>query len=150
MAHTDSAAYQVNLGDGADANGIASVVATLLSQNLEAFPARVQLARRLHRPVTISGTDIDSTCTVSCDASAVTVANDLVGTPSVIVSATVEQILDLSQLRMKAMGLLPVGFFTRRGLRVLAAIAIGKLKVRGLITHPVTAMRLIALLSVVA
>jgi len=51
---------------------------------------------------------------------------------------------------MKAMGLLPVGFFTRRGLRVLAAIAIGKLKVRGLLTHPVTAMRLIALLSVVA
>jgi len=51
---------------------------------------------------------------------------------------------------MKASGLLPVGFFTRRGGRVLAAIATRNLKVRGLITHPVTALRVIALLSVVS
>jgi hypothetical protein len=66
---------------------------------------------------------------------AVTIFNDVVGKPSVTVTATVEQILDLSQLKMKAFGLLPVGFFTKR-VHVLAAIASGNLKVRGLITHP--------------
>jgi hypothetical protein len=45
---------------------------------------------------------------------------------------------------------LPIGFFTRRGLRTLAAIASRNLKVRGLITHPITSLRVIALLSVVS
>jgi len=150
MAHPATGDYAVTLDDGSDANGIAGVVATLLSQNLETFPDRIRLARKLTRPVTISSTDIDSTCTVTCGSRAVTISNDVVGKPSVMVTATVEQILDLSQLKMKASGLLPVGFFTRRGGRVLAAIATRNLRVRGLITHPVTALRVIALLSVVS
>ncbi|MFC5731468.1 MULTISPECIES: hypothetical protein [Nocardioides] len=150
MPHPATGDYPVNLKDGPDANGIAGVVATLLEQNLEAFPARVQLARKLTRPVTITGRDIESTCTISCSSHDVTIANDVVGTPAVTVTATVEQILDLSQLKMKASGLLPVGFLTQRGLRILAAIASGSLKVRGLITHPITTFRVIALLSVVS
>ena len=150
MAHPATRDYPVTLNDGPDANGIAGVVATLLSQNLETFPSRVQLARKLHRPVTISGSDIDSTCTITCGPRAVTISNDVVGEPSVTVTATVEQILDLSQLKMRASGLLPVGFFTKRGMRILAAIASGNLAVRGLIAHPVTALRVIALLSVVS
>jgi hypothetical protein len=142
--------YPVNLDDGPDANGIAGVIATLLTQNFENFPGRIQLARKLTRPVTITGSDIDSTCTISCGSRAVTISNDVVGKPVVTVTATVEQILDLSQLKMKAFGLLPIGFFTKRGLRTLAAIASGNLKVRGLITHPITALRVIALLSVVS
>lgn len=142
--------YPVNLNDGPDANGIAGVIATLLTQNFENFPGRIQLARKLTRPVTITGSDIDSTCTISCGSRAVAISNDVVGKPVVTVTATVEQILDLSQLKMKASGLLPVGFFTKRGLRTLAAIASGNLRVRGLITHPVTALRVIALLSVVS
>src|SRR4051794_40928532 len=93
MAHPATRDYAVTLGDGPDANGIAGVVATLLTQNLEAFPERTRLARRLTRPVTISGSDIDSTCTITCGAHDVTISNDVVGKPSVTVTATVEQIL---------------------------------------------------------
>jgi hypothetical protein len=150
MSHPLASDYPVNLDDGAEANGIAAVVATLLTQNFETFPARITLARKLTRPVSLSSSDIDSTCTISCGQRAVTVFNDVVGQPSVTVTATVDQILDLSQLKMKAFGLLPVGFFTKRGLGILAAIAAGNLKVRGLITHPITALRVIALLSVVS
>jgi hypothetical protein len=150
MRHPVTRDYAVTLKDGPDANGIAGVVATLLEQNLEEFPDRVELARKLTRPVSITGSDIDSTCTISCSSRDLTVSNDVVGRPSVTVTATVEQILDLSQLRMRGQGLLPVGFFTKRGLRVLAAIAVGNLKVRGLLIHPVTALRVIALLSVVS
>jgi hypothetical protein len=150
MPHPTTGDYPVTLEDGPDANGIAGVVATLLAQNLEAFPARVRLARKLTRPVTITGKDIDSTCTISCSSQDVTIANDVVGRPSVTVTATVEQILDLSQLPMRASGLLPVGFLTKRGLRILAAIASGNLRVRGLITHPISTLRVVALLSVVS
>ena len=142
--------YPVNLSDESDANGIAGVVATLLTQNFETFPTRIELARKLTRPITISGSDIESTCTIRCGPRHATISNDVVGKPSVTVTATVEQILDLSQLKMKASGLLPVGFFTRRGLHILAAIATGNLRVQGLITHPITALRVIALLSVVS
>jgi hypothetical protein len=148
MAHPDSRDYPVTLSDGPDANGIAGVIGTLLEQNFETFPNRIELARRLTRPITISGIDIDSTCTINCGPRDVTIFNDVVGRASVTVTATVEQILDLSQLKMKASGLLPVGFFTKRGLHILAAIGTGKLGVRGLITHPVTALRVIALLPV--
>lgn len=65
------------------------------------------------------------------------------------VKATVNQILDVSQLKMKAGGLLPAGFFTKRGLGVLGAIAGGELVVKGLVTHTVTELRVIALVSVV-
>jgi len=150
MSHLATRDYPVTLTDGPDANGIAGVVATLVTQNLEAFPARVQLARKLTRPVTITASDIESTCTISCGSRDVAIANDVVGAPSVTVTATVEQILDLSQLKMRASGLLPVGFFTKRGLGVLAAIASGNLRVRGLITHPVSTLRVVALLSVVS
>jgi len=150
MSHPATRDYPVTLEDGPDANGIAGVVATLLEQNLEVSPARVRLARQLTRPVTITGTDIDSSCTITCSSHGIRISNGVVGRPSVAVTATVEQILDLSQLRMKASGLLPVGFFTGRGVRVLSAIASGNLAVRGLVAHPVTALRVIALLSVVS
>lgn len=150
MPHPAASDYPVNLDDGAEANGIAEVVAMLLVQNFETFPTRIRLARKLTRPVSINASDVDSTCTISCSSRAVTVFNDAVGQPSVTVKATVDQILDLSQLKMKAFGLLPVGFFTKRGMHILAAIATGKLRVRGLLTHPITALRVIALLSVVS
>jgi hypothetical protein len=150
MSHPATRDYPVTLDDGDDANGIAGVIATLLTQNFETFPTRIKLARGLSRLITISGSDIDSTCTISCGPRDVTIFNDVVGKPSVTVTATVEQILDLSQLKMMASGLVPVGFFTKRGLHVLVAIGSGRLSVRGLITHPITALRVIALLSVVS
>lgn len=50
-----------------------------------------------------------------------TVCNDIVNDPAVVVWATVGQILDVSQLEIGAGGLLPVGFFTRRGVGVARA-----------------------------
>jgi len=65
------------------------------------------------------------------------------------VMASVDQITDVSQLKMRAGGLVPVGFFTKRGLHVLGEIARHKLVVKGLLTHTVTALRFIAMVSVV-
>jgi len=150
MSTVVTPSYPVTLNEGDDANGIAGIIATLLEQNFENVPSRIDLARRLARPVTIYSSETDSACTVSFGSSEAVVFNDVVGKPSVTVTATVEQIFDLSQLKMKGSGLLPVGFFTMRGMRVLGAIATHKLVVKGLITHPITALRVIALVSVVS
>ena len=79
-----------------------------------------------------------------------TIYNDIVGRPSVIVKATVGQILDTSQLQMKAGGLLPLGFFTPRGLGILRAILTRKMVVKGLLTHTITALLSSALVWLVS
>ncbi|MDV7348105.1 hypothetical protein R4255_32350 [Rhodococcus oxybenzonivorans] len=141
--------YAVTLYDGQDVNGVAGIVGMLLGQNLENFPSRVKFARRISRPVAIYSTDTDSACTIIFGSDEAVVYNDIVGKPAVTVMATVDQILDVSQLPMKAGGLIPVGFFTGRGLSVLGQVLQHKLVVKGLLTHTVTALRTIALVSVV-
>ncbi len=54
------------------------------------------------------------------------------------------------KLKMAGGGLVPLGFFTKRGLVVLGQIARHKLVVKGLIKHPLTSLRFIALVSIVA
>lgn len=99
--------------------------------------------------MSIYSTDTDSACTIVFGTDAAIVYNDIVGRPSVTISASVDQILDVSQLPMKAGGLIPVGFFTNRGMKVLGGILTHKLVVKGLLTHTLTALRTIALVSVV-
>ncbi len=148
MVTTDKTTYRVSAYDGDKANGVANILATLLQQNFEKSPSRVNIARRMPRPVTVVSTDTDSVATIVFGSNEAVVYNDVVGRPSVTVKATVKQILDVSQLKMQAGGLLPVGFFTKRGMRVLGDIARHKLVVKGLLTHTVTALQFIALVSV--
>ncbi|AHK30764.1 hypothetical protein OPAG_03872 [Rhodococcus opacus PD630] len=149
MTTVEIETYPVTLYDGDDANGVASIVGMLIGQNVENFPSRVKFARKISRPVSIYSTDTDSACTIVFGTDAAIVYNDIVGRPSVTISASVDQILDVSQLPMKAGGLIPVGFFTKRGMKVLGGILTHKLVVKGLLTHTLTALRTIALVSVV-
>ncbi len=149
MSVAESTGYPVSLNSGDAANGVSSILAMLLGQNFESHPDRVKVAKRLSRPVTVVSTDTDQSCTIMFRGHGAIVHDEIIGKPAVTVKATVDQILDVSQLKMKAGGLLPAGFFTRRGMSVLGQILTGKLVVRGLLTHPITALRFIALVSVV-
>lgn len=140
-------AYPVTFFDGPEANGVATIVGTLLGQNFENFPDRAKFARKVSRPITIVSTDTEEACTIVLGTDEAVVYNDVVGRPSVTVYATVDQLLEVSQLPMKAGGLIPVGFFTNRGIRVLKEIATRRLVIKGLLTHTVTALRTIALVS---
>jgi len=149
MKIIDETTYEVGLYDGAEANGVASIVAMLLGQNFDNFPSRISLARKTAHHISIFSTDTDSACTIVFGSNEAVVYNDIVGRPVVTVFATVDQILDLSQLQMKAGGLLPVGFLTKRGMSVLYSIGRHRLVVKGLLTHPITTLRLLALVSVI-
>lgn len=143
-------AYDVVLYDGEDeANGVANIVQVLLSQNMNEIPKRIPIARRMPRPVAIYSLDTDSACTISFQRDKCIIYNGIVGRPSVLVKSTVDDILMVSQLKMVGSGLIPVGFFTGRGVKVLLQIAKHKLIVKGLILHPVTALQVIGLFSIV-
>ncbi|TQC49475.1 hypothetical protein EEB14_09410 [Rhodococcus sp. WS4] len=149
MTSTDTnTSYTVRLYDDKDSNGVANILAALLQQNLQAYPERIQLARRFHRPVAVFSTETNTSATIIFHHNEAVICNDLVNKPAVVVWATVNQILNVSQLPMKAGGLLPTGFFTRRGVSVLHDIASRTLVVRGLLTRTATALRMIAILSI--
>ncbi|ABH00971.1 conserved hypothetical protein (plasmid) [Rhodococcus jostii RHA1] len=147
MTTVESGSYEITLYDD-DANGVANILATLLEQNIQIHPDRIDIARHITRPVAVFSTDTDASATIIFRSDHAVICNDIVNKPAVVVWATVGQILDVSQLKMNAGGLLPVGFFTRRGLTVLSNIVTGRLVVKGLLTHPATALRMIAMLSV--
>jgi hypothetical protein len=140
--------YHVKLADEDDANGVASILGTLLQQNFEKFPGRVAIARKVSRPVTVYSTDTETSATIFFGRDRAVVRNGTLGRPAVIVSATVDQILDVAQLKMVGRGLVPVGFFTKRGGQVLGDIAKHKLVIKGLLTHTLSSLRLIALVSI--
>jgi len=132
-----------------EANGVSGILGSLLDENFTNFPDRARIARRVRRPVAVYSVDTDESTTAVFDSSDGRVENGVVGKPAVTVKATVEQILAVSELKMAGGGIVPVGFFTKRGLHVLGQIARHKLVVKGLVTHPLTALRFIALVSIV-
>jgi hypothetical protein len=140
--------YSVSCHDGDEANGVANILNMLLMQNFANKPELVKVAKRMKRPVAVISTDTETEATLEFGQDGVVIYNGIVGDPSVAVHATVDQILDVSQLKMKAGGLLPVGFFTKRGGKVLGQIATHKLVVKGLLTHTIASLRTIALVSV--
>lgn len=141
-------AYHVKLADGDDANGVANILATLLEQNLDKYPQRIPVARHLTHPVAVYSTDTNSSATIFFGHDRAVIRNGLMGKPAVIVMATVDQILDVAQLKMVGKGLVPVGFFTKRGGRVLADILRHRLVVKGLLTHTLSSLRFISMVSI--
>ena len=132
-----------------EANGVTGILGSLLDENFTNFPDRRRIARRVRKPVAVYSVDTDESTTVTFGDARASLDNGIVGKPTVTVKATVEQILAVSELKMKAGGLVPVGFFTKRGLGVLGQIVRHRLVVKGLIKHPLTSLRFIALVSIV-
>ena len=144
---TSATRYQVEVTP--DANGVAGILGSLLGENFTNFENRDRIARRMRKPVAVYSVDTDESTTVTFGDARASLDNGIVGKPTVTVKATVEQILAVSELKMKAGGLVPVGFFTKRGLGVLGQIVRHRLVVKGLIKHPLTSLRFIALVSIV-
>lgn len=138
--------YQVQVAD--DVNGTGAVLYGLISEKVAKDPRAAHVARVIGRPVTVRNVDDGAEATVVPGPTATRVINGPAVNPVVYVEATVDQLLDLSQLEMRRGGLWPIGLFTGRGARILLQIATGKLKVRGLLRHPLIVFRFLALVSV--
>lgn len=138
--------YQVQVAD--DVNGTGVVLYGLISEKVAKDPRAAHIARRIGRPVIVRNVDDGAEASVVPGSIATTIVNGRAANPVVCVEATVDQLLNLSQLEMRRGGLWPIGLFTGRGARILLQIATGKLKVRGLLRHPFRVFRFLALVSV--
>lgn len=142
-------AYLVTLHDEEIANGVAQLIWSLLNRNLDYYRSRISLACKMSRPIAIVNTATGNACTIVFGREGAVIYNDVVGRPAITVTATVDQILNLSQVRMSGRGLFPVGLSSTPGKRLLRDIRTQKVSLKGVLAHPLIGLRTIALLSAI-
>lgn len=127
----------------AEPNGLARMLAGLLEGNLARRPERAALLRPA--VVQIDAADAGVAVTVRLDAGRVRVSNGAAGPrPDVRVRASGHDLLALSASPLR------FGFpdpFRREGRAVLGRIASGKVRVSGMVRHPMVLSRFSRLLS---
>jgi hypothetical protein len=138
--------FTVTCAGGEEANGIASIMQALLAQNFANKPSLVKTARKMRHPMTIVNTDTETECTIDFATDGITIYNGIVGEPNIAFYINSDQLLQLSQMKVKAGGKFPVGLLSPAS-PVLRQILTRKIVVKGLIGHSLASMRAFALLS---
>lgn len=140
--------YRFELYDP-DANDVARALAARLGENVAASPARVRTARRIPRPVVVHATDTDTTATLACERDRATVYNDLAGRPGIIVRADTDRLREIWRLPLTAgpaaVGAPVPGTEPARG--VVGELLGRRIRVTGLLRHPLTARWVLSLLA---
>jgi hypothetical protein len=104
----------------------------------------------------VHDTDTDTTATLACEQDRATVYNDLAGRPSIIVRADTEQLREAwhlpltgepPQVHGETSGEPPTGGEPAAGRHILGQIAGRRIRVIGLLRHPLTAGRVLSLFS---
>ena len=120
----------VELAPGASDNGLAIMMATMMSQNLEDHPGRMAVFDRLGGRVAIVAEDADVAMTMSFADRRAVVYDGIVGIPDVTVRGSFELIADLSRMETGRFGLPdPKGEVNRAMVRALRS---GQLRIYGL------------------
>lgn len=97
--------FTVELDAGAEDNGLAGMLSTLMRQNLEDHPERRAAFEKMRGALAIFAEDAEVAVTIACDGSKARFLDGVVGIPDVTIRGGFEQIGDMS--RMESFGALP-------------------------------------------
>jgi hypothetical protein len=136
---------EVVLAEGDGASGLASMMGTLLAQNVERVPAKFEDFRRVDGDVLIDVKDLGEAITLSFSGERCTIHNGRTGSPRVRISTDSETLMRLSMLNIGPLGL--PNYFDEPGRGVLRAMRTGKLRIGGM-HHLQTLNRITRLFSV--
>jgi len=126
-------------------NGLVDMISNLIIQNMSNHPERRKSLKAMEGNIVIVAKDIDVSVTLECRKGSI-IAYDGVKEPYKLkIETDSDSILKLSALKIKAG--LPY-YFDKTGREVLGMIFKGKLKIKGLFTHPVLLTRVTKLFSV--
>lgn len=137
---------EVVLASGDEASGLATMLGTLLAQNVERHPEKYRDFRSVNAAVVFDISDLGSAVTLSFWGDTCTVHEGEVGEPWLWLRTDSATLMGLSQVPIGAMGL--PKYFDPAGRAVLQAMAKGKLRIKG-IHHLLTLNRVTRLFSVV-
>ncbi len=136
---------QINLAPGVDDAGLAVMMADIIKGNLKDKPHRVADFNALNGNIYIKAVDSDVDMTMAFSNGSLTVHNGNVGNPKIGISTDSLTLLDLANVRV-VLGV-PL-YFDKMGLSIIAKLLTLKLKIKGLLMHPIMLIRFQKLMSV--
>jgi hypothetical protein len=140
----------VVLDEGARDNGLALMLAQLVEENLREHPWKERDLLALDRlAVGIVAPDADVRLTMVFEAGRLTLCGGLRPDCDLLVRTDAERVARLSHLPVRRIGPLRLpDYLCAAGRRLLFDLVRGRLRVKGLLCHPLKVTRLMRLLSV--
>ncbi len=135
----------VILDENAKENGLAMMLADLINQNLEQNPAKHKVFRRINSVVAITAADAEVSLTMYFNRGSCLIFDGKVGNIKLDITTDSETLLGLTTVPLRAGLPDPL---SQAGRTMLKDIASGKIKIRGLVGHPLTLVLFSNLLSV--
>ena len=120
----------IELAPGADDNGLAIMMATMMSQNLDDHPERMPAFDRLYGRVAINAEDADVEHSLEFRGGRAVVHDGIVGIPDVTVRGTAEVVADMSRMETGRFGLPDLRGEVNRAMAT--ALRNGELRIYGL------------------
>jgi hypothetical protein len=168
---------KITIDERAQENGLAVMIADLMTQNMEQNPNKISSFRRLKSVVSFSAPDADVRLTIFFNKGSCVIFDGIVGKPALHIEADSDTIIQLSSLPTLQVGQLITNFGVRSfveqlnwdmaqrlsqlyeplfllnpinptGLDIAKKVMKGKVKVHGALKHPMTMHHLSNLLSV--
>jgi hypothetical protein len=143
----------IDLAPGAEDNGLASMLADLVRQNLEAKPHKVPDFDALDGTVAIVAEDADVCLTLHFESGRLTIHDGIVGIPDVAIRGTSDTIMAMSNMPLTRPLGLPIPDPRDKAQvavsqSVMAAMRSGELKMYGALLHPGLVVRLTRVMSI--
>lgn len=137
----------IELYPGAEDNGLASMLAQMLRQNLDDHADKKAAFGKLVGRVAIVATDLDMAVTLDFRGGALSIHDGIAGIPDVTVRAGYEQIMQMSLVELRG----PLGLPDPKGevaREVFSASVDGRIVVHGALAHLPLMARLTRVMSV--
>jgi hypothetical protein len=143
----------IELAPGAEDNGLASMLADLVRQNLEAKPHKVPDFEALDGTVAIVAEDADVCLTLRFERGRLTIHDGIVGIPDLAIRGSSDMIMAMSNMPLTKPFGLPIPDPRDKeqvavSQSVMAAMRGGELKMYGALLHPGIVVRLTRVMSV--
>jgi hypothetical protein len=135
----------ITLDDGAKDVGLADMVFHLIHQNLEQKPHKRRSFQALKSNVAIVVSDIEIKITLAFQSGRLTIHNGIVGEVDLKIVTDHDVILELSLINI-CLGL--PNYFDKTGRDILKNFLLGKLKIEGMLKHPLQLTHLTKIFSV--
>jgi hypothetical protein len=121
------------------------IVQDLLSGNINRSPAKLAVFNKTRGITAIDLPDIEATITLIFQLGSLTIEPGIVHNPAIIIKTSSDLVTDLNMLNIR-WGL-PY-YFDAAGRRVIGHLLKGRLKIKGMFTHPVLLNSFTILMSV--
>jgi len=121
------------------------IVQDLLFGNINRSPAKLAVFNKTQGVTAINLPDIEAAITLIFQRGSLTIEPGIVHNPAIIIKTSYELVMDLNMLNIR-WGL-PY-YFDAAGRRVLGHLLSGRLKIKGMFTHPVLLNSFTILMSV--